>query len=87
MPQKTKTGAGLTPDASGTARQAGTPTDGDASDANPRRQRFRHPSSHVARSALRLPRPGDAPLIVGPNAVSAIDLGDGRYMHEIRAVG
>lgn len=35
---------------------------------------------------LRLPAPGEEPLVVGSVTIRPIDLGDGRFMHEIRAV-
>lgn len=38
----------------------------------------------VAGNRLRLPKPGDEPLVVGPLIVRAIDLGGGDFMHEIR---
>lgn len=35
---------------------------------------------------LRLPAAGEEPLVVGSVTIRPIDLGDGRFMHEIRAV-
>ena len=35
-------------------------------------------------ASIRLPTPGEEPLVVGSCIIRAIDLGDGDLMHEIR---